>query len=40
MKIVRSIKNILSVVGSYLFIFFLAIISGIAMLIFRKKGKS
>ncbi len=37
LKIIRGIKNFFSIIGSYIFIFLLAIISGIAMLVFRKK---
>jgi hypothetical protein len=39
MKIGRSVKTVLSVVGSYIFIFIFAIISGTAMVVFHKKDK-
>jgi len=38
LKIIKGIKKFFSVIGSYIFIFLLAIISGIAMLVLRKKG--
>jgi len=37
MKIGSGIKTVLSVIGSYIFIFIVAVVSGLAMLVFRKK---